>query len=265
MKKAKLFSAVTALALTLSLAPGALAVNTNDTEINQSTSVSERQQLIDSLDLNETIKQSELSLLSNAMLAELNKEDGEIVSIQEVERNLDNGNPYGINLLTMPTSDFKMTVVAQRITEKGSAYDNFKFVATGDWIESPFFEFTDTIALSWSDNFTLYSDYAYINTGGIYDYTRTQRATVDAEKGIAYDVDLRVGKNDGEVVLVAKVYKNNSTGTANVVAEYGHVEIAARDITVGFSGSKDGAEISMSIGFGANLEKASPAYKDFTY
>ncbi|MFP3786260.1 hypothetical protein, partial [Burkholderia sp. SIMBA_024] len=129
----------------------------------------------------------------------------------------------------MPTSDFKMTVVAQRITEKGSGYDNFRFVAEGDWIETPFYEFTDKIALSWSDDFTLYSDSSYIHNGVVSDYTNTIRSTVDPEKGVSYDVNLRLGNNDDSVFLIAKVYKPNETGTANVVAEYGHVEIAARD------------------------------------
>lgn len=47
---------------------------------------------------------------------ELSKDDGKIVSITRVERDLDNGNNEGdISLMTMPTSDFEMTVVAQEI------------------------------------------------------------------------------------------------------------------------------------------------------
>lgn len=217
------------------------------------------QKKINSLNFDSSIPESKINSLSEATLNELSKDEGEIISIQKLNKNLDTGDPSLVQPFTMPKSDFELDVVVQRISEKGDNYDNFKFVATGDWKETPFFEFTDVIAIAWSDDFTLYRDYAYIDHGWI--TTNQTRKKVDNEKGVAYNVDLEVGETDKEAVLVAKVYKSNSSGEANVSAEYGHVELTARSVTVGFSGS----DISMSVGIGANLEMASPDYAYFDY
>ncbi|HZG55318.1 hypothetical protein [Paenibacillus sp.] len=163
----------------------------------------------------------------------------------------------------MPTSEFKMTTVAQRIYELSTSYDNFQFITEGDWIVNPNYEFTDAIALAWSDEFTVYDDYSYIISGNWYDYSRTSLNAVVPEGGVGYDVDLQVGTDDDAVFLVATVYKNATTGTANVVGEYGHVEIMASSIGLGFSSTPP--SVSMSVGFQSNLEKASPAYDDFAY
>ena len=64
------------------------------------------------------------------------------------------------------------------------------------------------------------------------------------------------------VTLVAKVYKANSSGSANVCASYGHVIITASSVDVSFSSGK---EIGMSVGFASGIKKASPAYKSFGY
>lgn len=218
-----------------------------------------------SVKFSDTVDISKIENLSDYMLAELAKDEGEVVSISEKFTTLNtrsqNAELGGLMPLAMPTSDFKLTTVAQRITEKGSSYDNFKFTVEGQWKVNPNWEFTDTIAVAWSDEFTLYQDYAYINGYS----TDTSRAKVNAEKGVAYDVDLQLGKKEESILLIAKVYKNNSTGTANVVGEYGHVELAARDISVSFSGGSGGAEIGMSVGIVDNLNMAVPDYEDFTY
>ena len=59
-----------------------------------------------------------------------------------------------------------------------------------------------------------------------------------------------------------RVYKDNSSGSANVCASYGHVTIKPSSVDVSFSSGK---EIGMSVGIASVLEKASPDYEDFDY
>lgn len=268
MNLKKLFT-VTAAALVLTLSNGSIAGAYALENNAKGSQVELREATISNLDFAPNITEEQISSLSDQMLFELSQNGGEIVSIQSTESDLNNGDPNMVTPFTMPTTDFELTVVAQRTTLGNDNRDAFIFTAEGNWKETPFFEFTDVIALSWSDEFTLFSHSAYIYEGCdpiCYDYTRTTLNTIKPEEGVAYDVDLQTGHNDEAVFLKATVYKlPNSTGSANVVAEYGHVELTARDITVNFAAGKGGAEIGMSVGFGANLEKAVPAFDDFTY
>lgn len=209
------------------------------------------------------VTEEQINSLDDKTLANLDPE-GEIVSISTTDSNLDSGDPNKLQLFTMPKSDFSLKTVAQRITGKGKGYDCFQFTTTGVWGVNPFYEFTDTIGLAWSDNFTLYHDESlhYTSKKGRNYYWEGTRNKVSAEKGVAHDVDLKTGYSDNQTVLLAYVYKKNSKGTANVVGEYGHVELSARDISVGFSSSPD---ISFSIGAGAKVNAASPSYDKFTY
>jgi len=203
--------------------------------------------------------------LPDGMLQEIG--DEEIISIVTEYYDFDSEGTTTVTRRAMPTSDFKLTIVTTRINEKKG--DNFKFVACGKWLVNPFFEFTDCIGLSWSDNFTLYDSYAYSYTKNysngipLYDYSACTLNDVIPEAGVAYDVDLQLGQRDDEIYLVAKTYSYpNSTGTANVVASYGHVVITASGIDVSISSAK---EIGMSVGFASSIEKASPAYAAFNY
>jgi hypothetical protein len=186
------------------------------------------------------VTQEQINALSDEVLAKLS-EDGEIVSITTQESTINTqpkipgvgrmNSAYRLpgTLATMPTSDFVMTVVAQAIKEKGTA-DNFQFVAEGDWKVNPDYEFVDTIALAWSDSFTLYYDvsehYTY-KSGKLYMFSGT-RNSAKAEAGVGHDVDLKVGYTDDKSILLAKVYKANSKGSGNVVGEYGHVQLTAK-------------------------------------
>jgi len=224
---------------------------------------SERKAALKELEFSDDISQDQIDSLSDAMIYELSKEDGEIVSIKKVSRNLDTGNEDEIGTRTLDPDDFEMTVVAKRIYEK-SGKDNFKFVATGEWLTNPVYEFTDAIALAWSDDFTLYDDDCYVMTSFGAKRDVVTLNDVDPEGGIAYDIDLLVGRDEDEIVLTAKVYKDDDDGSANVVGEYGHVQIQASSINVGFSsGSRPSVE--MSVSYAADIEMASPDYDSFDY
>ncbi|MEH7454181.1 hypothetical protein, partial [Gottfriedia acidiceleris] len=205
--------------------------------------------------------------LNDAMLYELSKDPGEIVSITEKESKVESTNSNELYPTLMPTSDFVMTVVAQRISERSG--DNFKFTATGDWKASPTWEFTDSIALGWSDNFTLYSDYSYMygyDVNGAQTLYPGTRNSVKAETGVGHNVSLRPGITDDKAVLVAKVYKNASSGTANVVAEYGHVQLTASVTGISFgAGGGSAPTIGFSVDWNSKIEEAVPAYDDFSY
>ena len=166
----------------------------------------------------------------------------------------------GYHLYTMPESDFEMNVAV--IKQNDSTYDKFRFIATGDWKESPYYEYTDVIGLGWTDNFTLYDDYSYILRPDGADYNATSRNDIDGEAGVAHDVNLQVGKTDSEVVLVADVRKHNSSGTMNVKAEYGHVIYTFSDVSVSFGAPPS---IGMSVGWGSDIEKAVPDYEYVSY
>lgn len=227
-----------------------------------------REEIIANLDLGNNVTEEEVESLNDAMLYELSQDSGEIVSITEQESYVDSGQPKsGISIMSMPTSDLKLTVVAQRINEK-SGKDNFKFTATADWKKSPFWEFEDTIALGWSDSFTLYSDksYMYGYVGSKQQIKPGVRNKVKAEAAVAHDVDLQPAVTDDKAVLVAKVYKNNSSGSANVTAEYGHVEKTASVVSMSFgAGGGSAPTIGFDVDWNSTINEAVPAYTSFSY
>jgi len=235
-----------------------------DTELTEE----ERLNIIDNLEVSEGVEQEQINDLDDAMLYELSQDSGEIVSV-ETENSYIYEPTATTKIMaakTMPTKDFKLTVVAQRIKEKSG--DNFKFTATGDWKASPFWELEDTIALAWSDSFTMYNDYSYMYgyVGSKQTMKPGSRNKVKNEVGVAHDVDLQPAVTDDKAVLVAKVYKKNSSGSANVSAEYAHVTKVAKITGVTITGGGGAPpSISFDISGGAGLEEASPAYTSFSY
>ena len=233
-------------------------------------STEDRTEIIDNLDLGEDVEISDIESLDDAMLYELSQDSGEIISITETETETDldtNSKPSKISIMSMPTSDFKLTVVAQRISEK-SGKDNFKFTATGDWKTSPTWEFEDTIALSWSDNFTLYSDYSYMYgiVGGKQTLKPGVRNDAKPEAAVGHDVDLQPAITDDKAVLVAKVYKTNSSGSANVMAKYGHVQLTASVVGLSFgAGGGSTPTIGFDVDWNSTINQAVPAYTSFNY
>ncbi len=219
------------------------------------------QEKLAKLDFAENIPATEISSLSDEMILELSKQEGEIISISQVEKTLDSS-----KLKAMSPSDFKMTVAVQKVPQSyDPANDTFNFVAEGDWRAAPFYEFTDSIALAWSDQFTLKSDYAYmVYSDGTTSSGVTTRSAVTPEAGVAYDVDLLLGKSDDKAILNATVYKKNSTDSANVVGEYGHVELTASNVDVSITGGVT-PSVGMSVALTSKINKAFPASQSFNY
>lgn len=218
-----------------------------------------------------SISQSVIDDLPESMKLELQKDDATLVSVSTTYFDLETGTE---TRAVMPTSDFKLTVTASRLSDSqmqkdGVSGDAFKFVATGEWIVNPVFEFTDCIGITWSDDFTLYYDTGYAYTANyagtgipLYNYDALTLNDVVPEQGFAYDANLLLFERQNEITIIGKVYKAQSSGSANVCASYGHVVIRPSSVDVSFSSGK---EIGMSVGFGAGIEKASPDYDSFDY
>ncbi|OIU71065.1 hypothetical protein [Rossellomorea aquimaris] len=234
-------------------------------KVKKSLTAEERKEIIDNFKYADSVSKDELYNLSDVSLQELNNTNGEIVSVEKVSSYALNSPREGeIVPFTMPTEHFEMTVIALQVGE-----NVYQFHAEGDWKVNPNYEFTDVIALAWSDNFTLEDDLAYTleDMGNDYlerDYIGLIRNDVDPEAGLGYDVDLVLGEDEEAVVLQAIVSAPEESGRANLVAEYGHLEISASDVTLGFSGGSS-PSVTMEAGFNTNLEKASPAYDSFDY
>lgn len=164
---------------------------------------------------------------------------------------------------TMSTNDFSMYVWAEDLIENNSDEDadKWRFNAQGTWNINPFYEFTDVIVLSWSDDFTLDSHKCTIDGSD----SRTLTTAIAPERGVAYDVDLQLGSQDKVILLTADVYKfvdNPDTNNANILGEYGHVKIKPSVVSIEFNSNN---EIDMSTSFGSKLEKAVPSRTSFTY
>jgi hypothetical protein len=270
----KPFKVLSASALALTLFTSSLSVQAEETESSnkvteqQSTiqfkmTPSAKKEKINKMKFGKDVTQEQIDNLSDELILELSKDEGEIVSINEqgsvMEPDVKSGS---IGVMTIAQSTLKMTVVVQRISEKSG--DNFKFVAEADWLKSPTYEFVDTIALAWSDSFTVYHDSSYMvnHLLGNTRYMAGSRNKAVPEVGVGHDVDLLVGWTDDKAILTAKVYKANSSGSANVVAEYGHIKINLSDISLGFSNSPN---VTFSVNAASNIDTASPALKAFDY
>ncbi|MGM0751781.1 MAG: hypothetical protein ACQET6_07585 [Bacillota bacterium] len=240
-------------------------INKKTSKVKKHLTDKERNTIINEFEYADSVTKEELNDLSDVTLQLLSEENGEIVSVEKVSSyNLNSPKEGEFTTYTMPNEHFEMSVIGLQVGE-----NTYKFHAEGDWKVNPNYEFTDVIALAWTDNFTLEDDLAFTleDMGKGYlepDYTGLTRNKVDGEAGVGYDVDLVLGEDEEEVVLQALVTKPNTSGRANLVGEYGHLELRPSDITLGFSlGAQP--SVSMSAGIGTNLEKASPAYDAFDY
>ncbi len=212
--------------------------------------------------------------LPNSMRDRLLSEDCILVSVSsyyvDVEDNVQ-------TRAAIPTSDLKLTISVSRLTaEQMNMYnvsgDAFLFMGTAEWLTNPLWELVDTFAMAWSDEFTLFKDIGYIKIGDLgngADLVSSEYmtlSTVSSEIGFAYDVDLRIGESDDEITIAGWVYKNDSTGTANVTITYGHVKIFPTDVGVGFGVDLNGVpSINLTVGFGKVMQMSSPAYAAFNY
>lgn len=226
----------------------------------------DREELIQSLTIGNSVSIDEIRELETITLYELTRDQGEIIDITEVEDILSRPDNTMIRPLLMPTSDFTMTVVAQRINEKSG--DNFKFTATGNWKINPVWQLVDTIALSWDGGFSVYNDYSYLQGfSGTNQYLHSGvRKSISSTKGVSHNLDLKAGAREEKAVLVAKVVKSNSSGYATAVGRYGHVELKGSISSVSFTAStSDKPSISFTGTVGARINPSSPGYTTFQY
>lgn len=225
----------------------------------------DKEELIQLLTVSEDVSIDELRKLDVITLYELTRDQGEIIDIKEVNNQLDIPNNNLITPYLMPTSDFSMTVVAQRISERTG--DNFKFTATGNWKKDPIWQLVDNIALAWSGGFSVYEDYSYLQ--GFYGSNQYLlpgvRKTIEPTKGVSHNLNLKVGPKEEKAVLVAKVVKTNSSGHATAVGRYGHVEVRGNIKSVSISISKTSPSISFTGSVGARVNPSSPGYVTFSY
>lgn len=217
-----------------------------------------------------SISNEQIDNLPHAIKDRLQEIDATLVSVSTEYFDLD-PNTGVVTRSTMPEADFEITVTASQLSKSEKRYDNlnesddaYEFMAVGRWYVNPNFEFTDCIGITWSDEFTLYKDegYTYSYGKGYKRYSTMTLNDVSPEQGFAYDADLQLLDRQDEIVIMGRVYKANSSGSANVCASYGHVIITASSVDVSFSSGK---EISFGVSWHAGIETASPDYAYFNY
>lgn len=215
----------------------------------------------DGIKFDNSIDIEEIKQLPIELLETMKNSEGLIKSLGEQNVNFEDSL---FQKEPMSTNDFSMFVWVEDTAENiydPIGIDRLKFNAQGTWHTNPFYEFTDVIALSWSDDFTLDSYNCTIDG----DNSRAQASTIAPEKGIACEVDLQLGNEDRIILLTADVYKfvdDTNTNTTDFSGEYGHVQIKPSVVSIEFN---EDNTISMSTSFGTKLIKALPSYTSFIY
>lgn len=228
---------------------------------------SEPTKVVDGIISVQDIPNEVIQNLPHGAKLELQGTESTVISVNEIYTDFDS-NQESDRL--MPTSDFKLTVVAARmgVGEAQAAgilrRPGYKFTAVGQWIVNPNYEFTDCMSLCWSDGFSLAKEVGYTysyNTGKL-DFDSVTLNKIDNEAGIAYDVDLKLFDRQDEIVLSACVAGDiNIHGTANISTQYAHSMLSLSKIHVSF---KDGQAV-FTVGGSERLEYASPSYAYFEY
>lgn len=173
------------------------------------------------------------------------------------------------NSRTLSDDKFYIEIVSQKLSESG--YDAFKLSAIALWINSPdepIFVFDDVLAITWSGDFSLYADsartfYKDKNGTSVELYNQAERIKVDASKGLAYSVPMRVTGSPTYyyyyMQVDAYIHKKDSSGTANAVAQYAHKSLGL-DISIDFDSTSN---IFSGIGVISDTSKA--VYCDLIY
>lgn len=181
-------------------------------------------------------------------------------------------NADGIQLADTSAS-FSIGYSVQRIYEKGSGYDNFKIMAGCYYLADKYIGETDVFAMAWSDDFTLYDDYAfetretYEGSGHYVDVFDSEVSYINpydynAEIGFSYSIDLGAKSTvPSAFYIVGKIYKHDSTGTANVTMKYAH-SVKECNVDVTFSIP---AGISFTPSVSDGVVQAVPKYASFEY
>jgi hypothetical protein len=260
----KILSMILTAIMLVSLAAPALA-----TEIPTDVTVPEGYRLQRGLVVNEKIPYEAVENMEDAAIREmLGGGPLEAYYLQSFSIDEQTGN---ISRSAITDADFSVGISAQRIYEKGNRYDNFKFMAGCFFLNRDIVSlYKDKLAMSWSDEFTLYDDYAFetveTNFGSglfVEDYNskRLARSDVSAEAGLSYSYDLFQKSQPYSIYMVAKVYKLDSAGTAQVTAGYAH---AIKNVDISFSVSAP-PQISFTSNSSNGFIEAIPNYTFFDY
>lgn len=210
------------------------------------------------------LTQNEISLLDelSALDPSHNDIEGEIVSVskirvkqEDMETSFHSINNKVTPLGSIGTNYLTMYVTVTRLNETG--YDKFQLYSYFRWDTPPFFELTDGMALSWSDNFTLINSSMTLYYKGMgftgFNNTKAYLSGVAPEKGVGYAFPKSYSVVGSAAALPtslqygairAQIKKHNSTGTANVVSKYVHSTLTLSGPSFSYS---TGPSIGVSI------------------
>lgn len=212
-----------------------------------------------------TVSAKELSYLTSDIMSDYVPE-GTLVSVSQTITPMGSvaSKPTTSNMLqplTISADSMTVTATCERIVDKGSSYDEFKFTSWATWSGDPFWHFSDKLALSWSGDFSLYSSTCACWTSTNVPFYGTQ-TDVSPSSGVAFSFPVEYNSNldwdyTKKVKLIAYVYNTNATGTANLVAKYGHSLLVV--------GASVSFPLGGSISFGIGVDSSIPGSTAWTY
>jgi hypothetical protein len=270
MKKVRIFTLMVLVVFSISCISYAQVFAIDHAKSTERTIfVADKAVIIDS-----RLSKEEIALLTPELINDINLNDGPIISITQTITNINDDAAPFINEITpmslIPASQLYLTVVAQRLNSDPT-YDYIKFSAVATWNNLPLILLRDSFGIAWSDDFTLYYDYCYVDhkTGSQTKTLSAARQSMTPETGVGYEFSMVYEEGLLDYCITkARLYvytmKYNETGTANVVAEYAHEYIALLGGSVSMSFSKT-PSVSFSASFGIAFNTASPAYAAFNY
>lgn len=218
----------------------------------------------------------EAQQMSDLVLKGITKYDGEVVVLRttrftnedgefkEIKETIETDGQVTTSSYQINPSDFDLTLAVVRINSPG--YDEYVITNTGEWAKyEPLWNLTDIIATSWSDDFTLLDEscvYQGYNAKHGWYHESCSIKKIDAEEGIAHNVNLRVDHTDKAAQQTINIRKSDSQGTMNVVGEYCHVTIGLSNILVTFGA---GSAVGFAAGLGTVLYEAEPEFQYIEY
>ena len=266
MKKSRVISVLLTLVFLVSaISASSVSAATPDAASGQTKTITISGKKIE---VDSTVSAKELSYLTPDIMSDYDPE-GVVVSVSQTITPMSGDVPTPttrstIQLSTISASKMTVTAVCERIVDKGSSYDEFKFSSWATWASKPYITMTDKLALSWSGGFSLYSSTCIIWKSGPVSPGSSYgvRSDVVPSAGVAYDIPLEpIGVGDigynYKTKIIAYVYNTNATGTANLVAKYAHATVLP-GISVSLSGAP-------TISFSGTYDESVPAYCAWTY
>lgn len=166
-------------------------------------------------------------------------------------------------------TDSYMTLYTTVMKMNDSKYDKFNLGGYFKWNKRPILTHRDGIGLAWSDNFTLESSsmQLYYSSSAFTGYNNSKSIlnTVTPEAGVGYTFPIAYNVMPNTPTYLsygtirARVYKLNSSGSANVVTRYVHKKSG---VNPSFSFSSSGPSISLGMGI---IFDDKVAYGSFNY